>query len=205
MFYGDYLTPQTTSLKDAFLRRGWQVEEVGSRQAPLVKVRRGAKFGCGDGRNPDLGPALFGSFWGVMATLTGGESLGAERAKIAIRDLGYQPTIHGDEHGEFACGFFEKWIRGELPGVYQPNFNQNELPHILDRVMRVRYRDKHQERELWLNPVSSTTIRPDTRRFRVDLWFGEALGIPRESLIDTSIIVVELLSQVRTAKIIVPA
>lgn len=137
-----------------------------------------------------------------MALKTKGTVEGAERAKKIVRDIGFIPGIHGDDHGELSCGFFTLWTEGRLTNVHPRLFNDNQISEILTEVQRIVVPGKHEEQRLVINLVPGYTATPNTQNFSIDSWLGQELGIPFETLLRVSAQTVELLSPVRTVRFI---
>ena len=189
------------NLESALAKRGWTVE-YGARD-DLIRVFAGSSLHCGDGRNPERGPTLFGGLWGVMALKTGGSLRGAQEAKTLIRASLYRAGVHGDHHGELSCGFYNLWRDRKLEGVHGLDFSPKELPQILDGVDQITVPGEHVEERLVLNFVPDHTVTPNNKQFRVDVWLADDLGIDRKLLQEVSLQTVERLSEtVRTVRII---
>lgn len=194
------IVTQVREIEKLFLNRGWCVE-YGDRSS-LAEVKRGAVINCGDGRNDLIAPTLFGGLWGIMTQSTGGDMEGYKAARQLAGGQGFDTGIHGDHHGDLSCGFFNLWRDGKLTEVYPYQLNDGDLDTIKDQVPSIKVAGDHQEEELMVNLVSGYTVIPKNKYFRIDPWLSSRIGIPLLLHLKVSIQTVELLSGVRSVKII---
>lgn len=178
-----------------FLRRGWSVEALPRQNVVLVRVGKGAALECGDGRFDRFekrqlyGVRVLGGINAVMATITGGDEVGLERAVELTKKAGFAPGTHSAEHG--GCGYADLWIQGELKSALYPyeldgiDRGGLRIGQWLSKTMRkwggwhFRLNGNHLEEGVRLNPfVGLTEKAEDGARFRVDDWFMAGLGVP---------------------------
>lgn len=197
--------PASRRLGEIFSFRGWQVFVEKASRANVIPVKPHSVLNCSDGRNPDLGPKLFGGLWGVMALATGGDRSGYRQAVAWIANAGFEAGIHGDDtYGEFACGFFNLWRSNRLTGVYPCQLDDEDRFAVVSRVHEMKAHGQHEEKILVVNLVPNMTPIPARSQFSVDAWLAPFLGIDFNRLAKVSAQTVEQLTPVRTLKIIQP-
>lgn len=182
-------------IADYFQKRNWPVMFFPGEAVVLVEVGAGAALECGDGRFDQLekrhlhGVRVLGGINAIMATLTGGDEIGLERAVDLVKKAGFAPGTHSAEHG--GCGYADLWIQAQLESALYPY----ELDGIDRGGLRIgawlrrkmsnwggrhfRLNGNHNEVGVRLNPFRGLTEKAeDGMRFRIDDWFMADLGIP---------------------------
>lgn len=187
------------SLTDELKNRGWEVKE-GSRDG-LVPVEVNGLGPCVDGRKANKklrGPKIQGGVLGVMALGVGrGDETAVREAVKIIKEAGFKPAVHGDEHHhEEGCGFGRLWSEGKLN-----NFPKLEVS--LERVKEIVLEEGgeyveliggHEEKQVKVNMVEGMTLEPDGNSFILDAWVAQKLGINKDKLLENAVEVVEKLN-----------
>lgn len=189
-----------SSLRSELVRRlfeaqGWQVTELSSSKAPLVKVKQGMPWGCGDGRRTQVGPSVLGATYFRAMYKTGGNFEGLRKASADIRNAGFTPTVHGTENDPLDCGMRSLWIQG-IVGKYPYKLNAEDINMLvrLGELELESYSGTHAETDFYVNLVKGKTIAPSTNFFRTDLWAAPIAGVSVEQLIKESVLAIGHLS-----------
>ncbi len=201
------------TILDALRSRGWTASTVWATAVDLVPVEPDGLFKCVDGRPSDhpamRGPKALGGVYAV-ASLRGWTTLeGLREAVELVRDAGYVPSVHGDDHADPApmgCGYFKLWSQGRLDGVEPPEFGATEGREAVLGAGGVyeELRGEHREREVLINLVPDTTLEPrEDQRFVVDAWVVDRLGLDVARYLGLAAQTVELLGGPRVARVIV--
>ncbi len=171
---------------------GWQVEIMEPR-GETEKAEEDGDFRCIDGRLAvekdkfKAGVAWPGGVIGVAVMKYGHldpqEAL--KKAVVDIKALNLKATIHGDEHHhESGCGFFGLVKKASLPSLVVDWLPWQELSAD-EAVATVKtaggeYRvleGEHEEEELVVNLRAGETPKINGRKFTLDLWVADQLGI----------------------------
>lgn len=197
-------------IAEYFTERKWPVITIPVSTVKLVRITKGAALECGDGRFDQLqnralvaedqreegashhvrGIRVLGGINAIMATLTGGDEVGLQRATEILKRFGIAPGTHSADEG--GCGYADLWMQGKLESAvypYQLHESMNRgglrLGHLLTELMdslggkHYRLNGNHKEEGVRLNHFRRTTEAAlDGSRFRIDDWFMADLGIP---------------------------
>lgn len=186
------------NIRNYFTKRGWIVEkDVSIDCVNLARITKGAALECGDGRFDYLerrqahGVRILGGVNAIMATLTGGNAVGLQRATELLKRFNVTPGTHSADEG--GCGFADLWIAGKLDSaIYPYELNGIDrgglkigswLTHRMKSLggKHFRLNGNHKERGVKLNPFRGFTEEGgDGSSFRIDDWFMAGLGIPDE-------------------------
>lgn len=168
-----------TEIASALEERGWDVKVRRKEEVEdLVEVDRKGIFKCVDGRLSDKkdmmrGPKVLGGIYGLVA-MRGQGDLDSLRAVVGeVRDAGYVPSVHSDDHnGAMGCGFFKLWSNGQLVGLESPGYTADEGRIVAEQAGAVHetLEGAHDEKVVVINLVSGTTLEPNEKRFIVDAW-----------------------------------
>lgn len=194
---------QVEEYKSMLEKLGWQVEVRQGQQSSRVPVAKNGLLECGDGRlrgqvvgaghrilekaEVPEGPKLFGGVLYLMKEIGGDEKALIEAIK-RVQAYGWIPTVHGDDHGPHHCGMRALWAKGDLAGVGVKKELQLTPEQIMQIVtdnggLYVGLRDQHVEEALDINFIPDSTRKADDRRFHVDLWAAEKLGIDNDQTV----------------------
>lgn len=197
MSYEVYTGFNPEKIAEYFSGRGWPVTTISIGDVKLVRVTKGAPLECGDGRFDHLeerglvrGVRILGGVNAIMATLTGGDEVGLQRATELLRRFDVTPGTHSAEKG--GCGYADLWIAGELESakhLYELHTTMRRGGLRLGQCLRetmnslggthYRLNGNHKEEGVRLNPFRGyTEAADDGLRFRIDDWFMAGLGIP---------------------------
>lgn len=236
MRYEAYTGFNPDKMANYFSNRGWPVTIMPVVDAKLVRVSKGAPLECGDGRfdqleNRDLviesqteelglhvrGVRILGGINAIMATLTGGDEVGLQRATEILKRFGVAPGTHSADHG--GCGYADLWIAGKLESAIYPyelhdamNRGSLRLGRRLVELMNdlggkhYRLNGNHKEEGVRINPFKwLTEVAHDGLRFRIDDWFLADLGIPdKVRFLKIAEVVEKLKPEAAKLEIIVP-
>jgi len=195
--------------------RGWQVEVVeAGRIADLVEVDGAGLMKCVDGRRSDhpgmRGPKTLGGIYAIASLRGITDLVGLARVVTEVREAGYQPSVHGDEHavpGSMGCGYFKLWRTGALDGLEPPAYSSEEGRAAVLEAGGVyeTLSGAHSEAEVLINLVPDTTLEPKTeQRFVVDGWVLASFDLDVATYLGLAAQTVELLGGPKIARIIVP-
>lgn len=225
------MTPQ--DIKAALEARGWTATIVPrSEVSDIVDVGGDGLMKCVDGRpsfHPAMnGPKTLGGVYAIASMRDARDLGGLIQATRDVAALGHVPSVHGDQHADpppMGCGYFKLWKTGKLKnlapegkeddpafagvpqGLEPPSYSAEEgTKTVLDeRGVYETLQGGHEETEVVINLVDQTTFAPnaDAQRFVVDAWIVGKFGLDAGRYLTTAAKTVELLSDVRKARIIV--
>jgi len=182
---------------------GWEIK-LGDKNK-LVSVEQGSAVHCVDGRKgdkPDLmrGPKIQGGVLGVAALMfKDRKSVGEEELRAAvtkIKELGFLPGVHGDDHNnELGCGFGKLWRQGELSGLPRLDVNLEQARKVVEEQggVYVELVGEHEEQVVRVNLMAGKTLVPEEDGFKLDAWFAEKAGIDTIALLENAVETVEKL------------
>ena len=171
---------ETVGLIENLKANGWSVKEVKAEDASLVEVNKKGALHCVDGRKGDKsdevmsGPKIQGGVLGVLALGMGkgeGDTINEDDVRKAVkvvRDAGFVPTNHGDDHKqESGCGFGNLWQTSQLPGFPELGVSLEKAKEIVleeggDYIELV---GAHEESVVKIHMVEGTTLVPDETGF----------------------------------------
>ncbi|EDM81437.1 hypothetical protein PPSIR1_39640 [Plesiocystis pacifica SIR-1] len=225
------MTPQ--DIKAALEARGWTATIVPrSEVSDIVDVGGDGLMKCVDGRpsfHPAMnGPKTLGGVYAIASMRDARDVAGLVQATRDVAAFGHVPSVHGDQHAEpppMGCGYFKLWKTGklmnlapegkedefkasELPkGIVPPNYSAEEGSEIVlsEGGVYETLEGAHEEQEVVINLVTDTTFEPsrESQRFVVDAWITDKFNIDAGRYLTVAAKTVELLSDVRKARIIV--
>ncbi|NVB40269.1 hypothetical protein G6O69_20675 [Pseudenhygromyxa sp. WMMC2535] len=221
------MTPQ--EIVQALEGRGWAATIVSRSDVDdILDVDSEGLMKCVDGRPSSHaamnGPKTLGGVYAI-ASMRGARDLeGLTQATRDVAAAGHVPSVHGDDHAQppaMGCGYFKLWKTGKLadlapeggsseglpPGLEPPRYSAEEGSEAV-RAAGGEYETltgAHEEQEVIINLVDSTTFAPnaDSQRFVVDAWVAEKFGVDPARYLTAAAKTVELLCEVRKARIIV--
>lgn len=183
------------AIKKALEARHWTVDLIPKEHAPdLVEIEPNGLLKCVDGRVSDQsepgqmrGPKMLGGIYAI-ASIRGVTEAGA-LAKIVeeVKDKGYVPSVHGDDHKHaMGCGYFKLW-KDEMfdgcnsPKLSPPQFSGEEGKEAVQSAggKYETLQGEHLEKVVKINFVENTTFEPkgDAQRFIVDAWVASKFGL----------------------------
>jgi hypothetical protein len=201
---------------DVFIKRGWDVDIKTGRQPDQIDVDPQGLVECGDERKPvkalskkgdttiKQGPKIFGAAYGTPQMEKSGNAQGFKAGLTAIKDTGFTPSVHGDDHGGIPnCGQRTKWEKGVYPELPYLKISPQEGVELTLKAggAYVELGGPHEGTDFNFNTVNYTTRKPDGTTFQCDAWFLLLLGRSLTTTAENAAITVEALTGIRHVNI----
>ncbi|MEO0478082.1 MAG: cadmium-containing carbonic anhydrase [Planctomycetota bacterium] len=209
-------------IKAVLESRGWDVDvvtqsDVGNELVPVQSKKGMLK--CVDGRGSDAdgegamaGPKMLGGVYAIASMRNVTDAAGLAGIVNEVREKGYIPSVHGDEHASpecMGCGYFKLWSQGKLAGLKTPDFTSEDGRKAVTDAGGAyeKLRGDHAESHVVINLVGGCTVEPDhdNQKFIADGWAAVEFGLDVAAYVTLAASTVEQLSETcRSARVIVP-